>query len=95
MMNDKYKITSNREAGHGRFDIQLIPQRKDLCGIIIEIKTGRQCSDEQLQKLSNTALQQILKKAYVNDMLDSDVPSILALDAAFEGKRVKISSKEL
>lgn len=95
MMDDKYKITSNREAGHGRFDIQLFPQRDDLCGILIEIKTGKQCSDEQLLKLSDTALKQILKKNYVRDMTDSHVPSILAFGVAFDGKRAKISSKEL
>ena len=38
MLDNQYRITSNREAGNGRFDIQMLPLKKKLPGILIEIK---------------------------------------------------------
>ena len=52
-------MTSNRESGDGRYDIQLKPTQKGLPGILIELKAEKNCSDEKLKKLSETALQQI------------------------------------
>ena len=46
----------NRESGDGHYDIQLKPTKKELPGILIELKAEKNCSDEQLKKLSETAL---------------------------------------
>ena len=93
MMDDKYKITSNREAGEGRYDIMLLPERNDLPGILIEVKRAKDCTDEQLLKLSETAMKQIMQKGYICDM--TSFSSILIFGVAFDGKRTKITSKEL
>jgi hypothetical protein len=37
-MNNLYRVDSNRESGHGRYDIQLRPYDKKMPGIIIELK---------------------------------------------------------
>ena len=55
-------VSSNRESGNGRFDIQLKPVQKNLPGILIELKAAKNCTEEQLKKLSETALQQITDK---------------------------------
>lgn len=34
-------VTSNRESGDGRYDIQLKPIRKGMPGILIELKAGK------------------------------------------------------
>jgi len=34
-------VTSNRESGDGRYDIQLKPIRKGLPGILSELKAGK------------------------------------------------------
>ena len=39
-------VTSNRESGDGRYDIQLKSTQKGLPGILIELKAERNCSDE-------------------------------------------------
>ena len=46
-------VTSNRESGDGRYDIQLKPTQKGLPGILIELKAEKNCSDEKLKKLSD------------------------------------------
>lgn len=38
IMNNLYYVDSNKESGHGRYDIQLRPINKKLPGIIIELK---------------------------------------------------------
>ena len=48
-------VTSNRESGDGRYDIQLKPMKKGLPGILIELKAEKNCSDEKLKVLSETA----------------------------------------
>ena len=48
-------VTSNRESGDGRYDIQLKPTKKGLPGILIELKAEKNCSDEKLKVLSETA----------------------------------------
>ena len=50
-MDNSYRITSNREAGDGRFDIQMLPLNKWLPGILIELKAGKGRSEAQLEDL--------------------------------------------
>lgn len=38
MMDKRYYISSNRESGERRFDIQLMPKTDKLPGILIEVK---------------------------------------------------------
>ena len=66
VMDNSYRITSNREAGDGRFDIQLLPLNKRLPGILIELKAGKDRSEAQLEDLANVALQQINDRASVS-----------------------------
>ena len=40
IMNNRYEILSNREAGDGRFDICLKPKTTHLPGILIELKAA-------------------------------------------------------
>jgi hypothetical protein len=37
-LEDEFEITSNREAGHGRYDIMLKPRHERGPGLIFEIK---------------------------------------------------------
>lgn len=92
MLDDRYRITSNREAGEGRFDIQMFPLNKRLPGILIELKSGKDCSEAQLEELAQTALQQIHDRAYGTELMSRDIPSILKYGIAFSGKKVSIAA---
>ena len=41
LMDNQYKIKSNRESEDGRFDVSLIPREKRYPGIILELKVER------------------------------------------------------
>ncbi len=84
-------VTSNRESGDGRYDIQLKPARKGLPGILIELKSQKNCSEEQLKKLSETALKQISDKKYETEMEAEGIETIYKYGVAFSGKKVEVA----
>lgn len=61
LLNDFY-VTSNRESGNGRYDIQLKPIKDNFPGILIELKAEKKYDKVRLQKLSEAVLQQIIDK---------------------------------
>ena len=84
-------ISSNKESGDGRYDIQLKPVKKNLPGILIELKAEKNCSKDQLKKLSETALQQITDKKYDTEMINEGIKTIYKYGVAFSGKNVEIT----
>ncbi len=85
--------TSNRESGDGRYDIQLMPKNDLLPGIIIELKAEKDCSADELKKLSETALKQIEDKKYDTEMTAKGVKTIYKYGVAFSGKTVEVATK--
>lgn len=90
MMDNRYYITSNRESGEGRYDIQLEPKTQDLPGILIELKSTKDATDEELKKLAQAALRQIEEKQYDVEMSARGVGTIYKYGVAFCGKNTII-----
>ena len=88
--NNRYYITSNRESGEGRYDIQLMPKDVTKPGILIELKAAKDCSGENLKALAQTALQQINEKKYDTDMMIKGIQVIFKYGVAFSGKNVEV-----
>lgn len=93
MMDNQYKIKSNRESGDGRYDISLFPRDKKYPGIIMELKSDKDLSDKKLDDLSEEALDQIDDKRYDAEMREEGIKNILKLGIAFSGKKVKIRTR--
>lgn len=87
-------VTSNREAGDGRYDIQLMPKNAALPGILIELKAEKHADAERLKKLAAVALKQINDKNYAADMQSHGVKTIYKYGVAFSGKKVEIEVEE-
>lgn len=92
LMDDRYKIRSNRESGDGRYDISLIPRDPKYPGIIMELKSDKDLDEKELETLSNEALKQIDDKGYDTEMREEGIEVILKLGIAFSGKKVKIQT---
>ena len=84
-------LTSNRESGDGRYDIQLKPTTKRLPGILIELKAEKDLDDEKLKRLSETALQQINDKKNDAELTASGVNTIYKYGVAFSGKKGEVA----
>ena len=92
LMDDRYKIRSNRESGDGRYDISLIPRDLKYPGIIMELKSDKNLDEKKLESLAKEALKQIDDKEYDTEMREEGIEVILKLGIAFSGKKVKIQT---
>lgn len=93
LMDNQYKIKSNRESGEGRYDISLIPREERYPGIIMELKWKKGLDEEALEKLSEEALDQIDDKGYDFEMREDGVENISKFGIAFSGKKVVIKTR--
>lgn len=93
LMDNQYKIKSNRESGDGRFDVSLIPREKRYPGIILELKWKEKLSDVELEKWSNEALKQISELRYDSEMKEDGITEILKFGIAFSGKKVCVRTE--
>ena len=91
-LSDRYRITSNRESGFGRYDVMLEPLGPSEDAVSIEFKV---CSARKKQTLEDTAaeaLDQIDRMRYAADLEAKGIPSerIRKYGFAFDGKKVLI-----
>ena len=93
LIDNQYKIKSNRESGDGRFDVSLIPREKRYPGIILELKWKEKLSDVELEKWSNEALKQIGELRYDSEMKEDGITEILKFGIAFSGKKVCVRTE--
>jgi len=95
LMDNHYKIRSNRESGDGRYDISLIPRESRYPGIIMELKWEKGLDADELDILADAALAQIGAKRYDCEMSYDGIEKVLKLGIAFSGKKVRIKAEEL
>ena len=91
-LNDNYEINSNRESGYGRYDIMIIPNKKNKLGIIIEFKKAE--NNENLDSALKAALTQIEERKYQQELEKRGITKVLKLAIAFSGKKVEIKAAE-
>lgn len=93
-LEERYRITSNRESGFGRYDIMLEPKSANDPAIIIEFKIQDPEDEKNLSQTVEAALQQIDAKNYAVDLLDKGIPAerIRKYGFAFCGKTVLIGN---
>ena len=93
LLDNQYKIKSNRESGDGRYDISLIPREKKYPGIIMELKWKSGLEKNELEELSMEALKQIDEKRYDLELKEDGIDNLIKLGIAFSGKKVVIKAK--
>ena len=82
-----------QRSGEGRFDIQLMPKNNSRPGVLIELKSKKDLSKEQLDTLAQEALNQINERQYDTEMKTHGITTIFRYGAAFSGKNVAICSE--
>ena len=95
LMDNQYKIKSNRESGDGRYDISLIPREQRYPGIIMELKWEKNLRSEELDMLASEALNQIDEKRYDTEIIDEGVADMLKFGIAFSGKKVSVKARKI
>jgi hypothetical protein len=89
---DRYRITSNRESGLGRYDVMLEPLRAGDPAFVLEFKVRDPEDEAALADTVSAALRQIEEKAYDMELVARGIfpERIRHYGFAFEGKTVLI-----
>ncbi len=89
---DRYRITSNRESGFGRYDVVLEPFRDGDPAFVLEFKVHDSEEEETLADTVAAALRQIEEKAYDTELTARGISKerIRHYGFAFAGKTVLI-----
>lgn len=97
MLNQHYLVTSNREAGNGRYDIQLRPRNKKRYAYLIEVKAldrksegSAEVVDRELVALAKEARRQIDKKDYTAELIQNGCRMIRKIGIAFWKKECRV-----
>ena len=86
-LEKKFKITSNRESGLGRYDVMFKPRNNQYDAIIVEFKVRDEKKEESLEETARAALDQINEKNYAQDLINEGIEEdrIRKYGFAFEG----------
>ncbi len=106
-LSNRYIIQSNRESGHGRYDIMLMPRNKQDPGILIEFKKAKDDKESTLTALAQEALEQIKIRDYAAQLRAFDysdpiftphltaAPPILCYGIAAYGKHLVVNMEKI
>ena len=89
---DKYRISSNREAGEGRSDLIMEDYKMGDIGIILEIKVASKFSE--MGKMCDEALEQIEEMQYEHNLREEGYQEILKYGICFFKKRCMVKASE-
>ena len=90
-LDNDYYVTSNFEAGFGRYDVLLEPKNRNDRAFILEFKVTD--DENKLEKLSEEAIKQIEEKRYDINLKSRGIKEITFVGVAFYGKKLKVSYK--
>ena len=90
-LDNDYYVTSNFEAGFGRYDVVLEPKNRNDRAFILEFKVTD--DENKLEKLSEEAIKQIEEKRYDINLKSRGIKEITFVGVAFYGKKLKVSYK--
>ena len=90
-LDNDYYVTSNFEAGFGRYDVVLEPKNRNDRAFILEFKVAD--AENKLEKLSKEAIKQIEEKKYDINLKSKEIKEITSVGIAFYGKKLKVSYK--
>lgn len=90
-LQPQYLVRSNRESGHGRYDVMLEPRVPGRPGVVLErkVKRGR----ETLRRTTSRAMRQLADNDYSTELRARGASPIHEFAIAFDGKRVRVDRR--
>ena len=82
-----HEVTSNREAGYGRYDVLVAPRQPGQAGTVLELKVIETDEGETVEAALESALNQLRERDYASALRERGVGTVHQLAAVFDGKR--------
>ena len=82
-----HEVTSNREAGHGRYDVLICPREAGQPGAVLELKVIDTDEGETVQQALDAALAQVRQREYAAVVRQRGAQPVQEWGAVFDGKR--------
>ena len=83
----RYEVRSNRESGHGRYDVMILPRTAGEPGVVLELKVLDKRRRATPEKALSAALRQVREKDYAAELRARGAGPIHEMGIVFEGKR--------
>ncbi len=84
----RHHVTTNREGGHGRYDVLVSPREAGQPGVVLELKV--KTKGATLERTLAAAKKQLLEKDYAAELRAHGAAPIQQVAVAFDGKRVLV-----
>jgi hypothetical protein len=88
-MGPRYRVTSNREAGHGRCDVMIAPREAGQPAAVLELKVVDKRRRETPARAMAAALRQLRQKDYAAELRAAGAGTVHEMGVVFDGKRVR------
>jgi hypothetical protein len=89
-LSGQWDVRSNRESGHGRYDIAIVPMQPGRPGVVLELKKLRSHRHETADQALASAIQQIRERRYEEELVSAGASPIHVYGVVFDGKRVRV-----
>lgn len=91
-MEGRYRITSNRESGMGRYDVVMEPLREEDYAYILEFKVHNPRREDSLEDTLASAHAQMTERGYARSLVAKGIEPdrVRSYGFAFQGKQVLI-----
>lgn len=84
----RHRVTANREGGHGRYDVMVIPREAGQSGAVLELKVKQKGGT--LERALAAAKRQLLERDYAAELRAHGAAPIQQVAVALDGKRVLV-----
>ncbi len=88
-----HEVTSNREAGFGRYDVLVSPRRAGQPGAVLELKTIDTRRGETAETALDSAIEQLRTRDYASALRERGATPVQELAAVFDGKRAWVKKR--
>ncbi len=93
-MGPRHRVNTNREGGHGRYDVMILPTEPGQPGVVLELKVKSKAKGSTLERALAAAKKQLLEKDYAAELRAHGAAPIQQVAVAFDGKRVLVGGAD-
>ncbi len=89
-LSGRWGVRSNRESGHGRHDITVVPKQPGRPGVVPELKKVRGRRHETPDQALASAIQQIRERRYEEDLVSAGANPVHVYGVVCDGEQVRV-----